>query len=54
MTATFILSALAVIFFIAAVIRLTRAGGKLEAQSRAWLFISVIFAVVSVWLWFRE
>jgi hypothetical protein len=52
-TAKHILAAFAIVFFTAAMIRLARDHGTLPPQSRAWLLIAVIFALVSAWLWWR-
>jgi hypothetical protein len=50
--AKYILAALAVLFLGMAVIRLVRNGGRSHPQSRTWLLIGVIFAVVSAWLFY--
>jgi hypothetical protein len=52
-TAHYILAAFATAFLIAAIMRVTRDGGTVHPQSRAWLLIAVIFGVVSVWLGWR-
>ena len=53
MAAKYILAVLAVGFFVAGLTRLMRDGGKPHPQSRTWLVIAGIFAVVSAWLWSR-
>ena len=52
MAAKYILSLLSVVFLAAATLRLAR-DGHLHPQSRTWLLIGVIFAVVSGWLFAR-
>jgi hypothetical protein len=52
MAAKYILALLSVAFLAAAARRLAR-DGKLHPQSRTWLLIGVIFAVVSTWLFAR-
>lgn len=47
--AKYILTALAVAFLVAA---LMRGGGISHPQSRTWLLIGVIFGIVSAWLWY--
>jgi len=51
--AKYILAVLAAGFFVAGLTRLMRDGGTLHPQSRTWLLIAGIFAVVSAWLWLR-
>ena len=51
MSAKYILSALAVIFLLAAFWRLMREGFRLAPASRAWLLVGLIFGAVSGWLW---
>jgi hypothetical protein len=48
--AKYILAVLACVFLVAAGLRLVRDGGKKQPQSRTWLTIGVIFAIVSAWL----
>jgi len=50
MAAKYILTALAVAFLAAALMRRSRAGGNPHPQTRTWLLIAVIFAAVSAWL----
>jgi len=52
MLAKYILSALAVVFLIAALNRLLRNGRRIDPASRTWLTIALIFGAVSGWLWF--
>jgi uncharacterized membrane protein HdeD (DUF308 family) len=52
--AKFILAVLAVMFLVAAVVRLVRVGGLSHPQAKSWLLVSVIFAVVSAWLFSRQ
>jgi hypothetical protein len=52
MAAKYILALLSVAFLAAAARRLAR-DGKLHPQSRTWLLIAIIFAVVSTWLFAR-
>jgi hypothetical protein len=52
MAAKYILALLSVVFLIAGARRLAR-DGQLHPQSRTWLLIGVIFAVVSGWLFVR-
>jgi uncharacterized membrane protein len=53
MTAKYILAGVAALFFAAALLRLLRDGGRLVPASRTWFMISVIFSIVSMWLWHR-
>jgi hypothetical protein len=53
MTAKYIFAGLALAFLVASALRLARDGGKPHPQSRAWLTIAGIFAVVSAWLFSR-
>ena len=53
MAANYILAALAVVFLVAALMRVSRGGGIAHPQTRTWLLISVIFAAVSAWLFSR-
>ena len=50
MAAKYILAVLAVVFLVAALLRLSRGGGISHPQTKTWLLISGIFAVVSAWL----
>ena len=52
MAAKYILAVLSVAFLVAGALRLARNGGKPHPQSRAWLTIAGIFAVVSAWLFY--
>jgi cytochrome c oxidase assembly factor CtaG len=51
--AKYILALLGVVFLVAALMRLSRGGGTSHPQVKTRLFISGIFAVVSVWLFSR-
>jgi hypothetical protein len=51
--ARYILAILAVVFLTTAATRFFRGGGLRNAQTRTWLLIGVIFAVVSAWLFSR-
>jgi uncharacterized membrane protein HdeD (DUF308 family) len=53
MQARTILAVLAVVFLVAAVLRLVRDAGQIRPASKTWLLISAIFAVVSAWLWLQ-
>jgi len=53
MDAKYILAAFACVFLLAGGWRLARDGGKPHPQSRTWLLIGVIFAVVSARLFFQ-
>ena len=48
MAAKYILAGLAVLFLSLGLIR----GGLSRPQSRTWLLVGLIFAVVAGWLWF--
>jgi hypothetical protein len=48
--AKYILAVLALAFLAAALMRLSRGGGISHPQTKTWLLIAVIFAVVSAWL----
>jgi hypothetical protein len=50
MAAKYILGGLAVAFLAAALMRLSRGGGISHPQTKTWLLISVIFGIVSAWL----
>jgi hypothetical protein len=52
MAAKYILALLSAVFLVAGALRLTR-DGQLHPQSRTWLLIGVIFAIVSGWLFAR-
>jgi hypothetical protein len=52
MAAKYILALLSAAFLAASATRLAR-DGKLHPQSRTWLLIAIIFAVVSTWLFAR-
>jgi hypothetical protein len=54
MAAKYILGALSIVFLVLTVIRLARDGGRLNPQSKTWLFIGVVFAVVSAWLFSQQ
>jgi hypothetical protein len=47
----FILAGLAVVFLIAAVLRLGRDRGRIGPASKTWLIIAFVFGAVSLWLW---
>ena len=51
MSARLILSVLAVVFLLFALSRMGRNKGRIDAASRTWLLIAVIFGAVSAWLW---
>jgi hypothetical protein len=51
--AKYILGGLAVVFLVAALMRMSRGGGISHPQTKTWLLISVIFGVVSAWLFSR-
>ena len=48
MAARYILAALAVVFLLAALLRIRRPSGT--SQARAWLIVAALFGAVSVWL----
>lgn len=52
MAAKYILAVLAV-GFLAAVMRWSRTSGISHPQTKIWLLISAIFAIVSAWLFFQ-
>ena len=52
-SAKYILAALALVLLITAALRLARGGGLSHPQTRTWLLVAVIFAVVSAWLFAR-
>jgi len=49
--AKYILTALAVLFLAAALLRRARDGGRIGPAARTWLIIAVFFGTVSAWLW---
>ena len=51
MGAKYVLAILAVVFAAAAILRVVRDGGRVSAASRTWLIVTMIFALVSSWLW---
>jgi len=53
LAAKYILALLSVVFVVARLRRVLRDAGQLHPQSRTWLLIAVIFAVVSAWLFVR-
>ena len=53
MAAEYILAVVGLVFAIAAVLRLVRGGSITHSQTRIWLLIATIFAIVSAWLWSR-
>jgi len=54
MAAKYILAALAFVFLGAALRRMLRRGGGVShPQTRTWLLIATIFAVISAWLFLR-
>ena len=53
MATRYILAVLAAGCLIAAVLRLTRNGGRSHPQSRTWFIIGAIFSAISAWLWLR-
>ena len=53
MAAKYILAFLSAAFLVAGARRLSRDAGKLHPQSRTWLLIGAIFALVSAWLFAR-
>ena len=52
MPAKYILAALACVFFLAALRRISRDRGARHPQTRTWLTVSLIFASVSAWLFY--
>jgi hypothetical protein len=52
--AKYILAVLACAFLIAGAVALSRGGVRGRLQSRTWLMVGLIFAVVSGWLWFQK
>ena len=54
MNAKYILAVLAVIFVIAALRRFGRDSRHFDGQSRTWLLIALIFAVVSAYLFYSQ
>jgi hypothetical protein len=53
MAAKYILAALAIAFLVMAFTRWSRGGEISQPQTKTWLLIGVIFAVVSGWLFYR-
>ena len=53
MAAKYILAALSALFLVLAVWRMAGGGVTSHPQTRTWLLIGVIFAVVSAWLFYR-
>ena len=53
MAAAYILAALALVFLIAAAMRVGRDGTVRHPQTRTWLTVAIIFATVSAWLFYR-
>jgi hypothetical protein len=53
MAAKYILAALSGLFIVLAVWRMAGGAGASHPQTRTWLLIGVIFALVSVWLFSR-
>jgi len=51
--AKYILAGVAVVFLVAALMRLSRGGGIRHPQTKTWLLISAIFGIVSAWLFSR-
>jgi uncharacterized membrane protein HdeD (DUF308 family) len=49
--ARYILAILAIVFFVAGLVRMVRDRGRPRQQSRTWLTIAVAFGAVSAWLW---
>lgn len=50
MTARYILAALALVFFLLAVVRRLQRPRVADAAARTWLFIALIFSAVAAWL----
>jgi uncharacterized membrane protein YoaK (UPF0700 family) len=53
MPAKYTFALISFVFLVAAAVRVARDAGKLIPQSRTWLMIAVIFAIVSGWLFSR-
>jgi len=51
MAAKYIFVVLAVIFLLAASLRLIKDRGRIVPASRTWFMVAFIFGAVSVWLW---
>jgi hypothetical protein len=51
--AKYILAVFAVVFIAAALVGLSRGGRISHPQTKTWLLVGVIFAVVSAWLFSR-
>ena len=54
MAAKYVLAVFAVFFIAAALLRLSRGGGMSHPQTKSWLLVGVVFAVVSAWLFSRS
>ena len=54
MATKYVIAALSAIFLVLAATRLARGGGASHPQTRTWLLVGVIFAVVSAWLFYRQ
>jgi len=52
--AKYVLALFAVFFIAAAFMRMSRDGGMPHPQTKTWLLVGVIFAVVSAWLFSRS
>jgi hypothetical protein len=52
--AKYVLAAFGVFFIAAALVGLSRGGGISHPQTKTWLVVGVIFAVVSAWLFSRS
>ena len=50
MATKYILAALSVVFLAFAIVRMKRAGGRIDPASKTWLIIMFVFATVSTWL----
>ncbi len=53
MAAKYILAVLALVFLIAATLRLVRDGGKVGPAAKTWLLTGGIFVIVAAWLWYQ-
>ncbi|MEJ2379440.1 MAG: hypothetical protein P8Y71_29990 [Pseudolabrys sp.] len=51
MYAKYILAVLSIVFLVLAGVRWRRDGGRLGPQSRTWLIVGVIFALVAALIW---
>jgi 2-keto-3-deoxy-6-phosphogluconate aldolase len=54
MAAKYILAVLAVVFLVAALMRVSPGGGISHPQTKTWLIIGIIFVVMSTWLFYRS